>query len=585
MSTTTVKGGKLTGASLVRYALEQLPIGHVFGIPGVHNTEIYDEINNSDKIEPILVTHEGGGSFMADAISRTSSNVGTLLIVPAAGTTHAMSGIGEAFLDGIPMLVISGGIRNDVPVKYQLHELDLPKLLSTITKFAKRIERHDEIVPTIFEAYNKAISGEPGPVFVEIPANIQLFKDEVKELPVYKAPPVPNLPGDALLDKAVELLVQSKQPGLFLGWGAKEAGEESIELADLLGAPVSTTLQGLTVFPADHPMHTGMGFGAHSVPAAENAFKDVDCMLAVGARFAEIPTGSFGATVPANLIHVDINPNVFDKNYKSAVALEGDAKMVLRALLERLRKDHVMASDRRKAKAAAIAKDKEAYANEWKAHTNDKVNPYLFFQELKAKADNDMLMVVDDGNHTYLSAELFPVTHKMGYISPTDFNCMGYSVPAAIGAKLASPDRQVVTIVGDGSFLMTGLEIITATTHQLGIVYFVFYDGELSQISQGQEIPYNRKTATVLGEIKLKGIADATGAAYVEMTSNNEIATKIDEAFAIAAKGRPVIVDIKIDYSKRTRFTKGVVGTVLKRFPLGDKFRFIGRALWRKVTG
>lgn len=590
--TTAIKGGNLTGASLARYALEQLPIKHVFGIPGVHNTELYDELNKSNKIEPILVTHEGGGSFMADGISRVSDSnqIGTLLIVPAAGTTHAMSGIGEAFLDGIPMLIITGGIRNDINVTYQLHELDLPRLLSSVTKYAKRVERHDQIVPTIFEAYRHAVSGEPGPVFVEIPVNLQLFKGEVADLPVFEAPKQIEFTDDKALNKAVELLTNAKNPGLFLGWGARHARLSAIEIADLLGAPVSTTLQGLTVFPADHQLHTGMGFGAHSVPAAENAFKDVDCMLAVGARFAEIPTGSFGAKVPENLIHIDINKDVFDRNYRSKISLHGDAKDVMSKLADRLRSkitDPVFAKERHSKVSKQIADDKQAYAKEWAAHKTpaDRVNPYLFFQELKAKADQNMLLVVDDGNHTYLSAELFPVTHEMGYISPTDFNCMGYSVPAAIGAKLASPERQVSVIVGDGSLLMTGVELITATTQGLGIVVFVFSDGELSQISQGQEIPYNRKTCTMLGNIRLKGLADLTGAAYIEMNHAGDIAPKITEAFEIAKKNQPVIVDIRIDYSKRTRFTKGVVGTVLKRFPLGDKFRFIGRALWRKVTG
>lgn len=373
MKTTKIKGGNLTGAYLARYALEQLPVKYVFGIPGVHNTELYDEINKSEKIEPILVTHECGGAFMADGISRTSDEIGTLLIVPAAGTTHAMSGIGEAFLDGIPMLVISGGVRSDIPVSYQLHELDLPRLLSSITKFAKRVERHDQIVPTIFEAYRHAVSGEPGPVFVEIPVNIQLFKGEVAELPVFQDLPVQPAPSDADLDRAVDLLLKAKQPGLFLGWGAKGAREAAIQIADLLGAPVSTTLQGLTVFPADHPMHTGMGFGAHSVPVAENAFADVDCMLAVGTRFAEIPTGSFGAKVPENLIHVDINSQVFHRNHRAKVALHGDSAVVLNALLERLKKASVSSTDRREKKAAQIARDKAAYYKEWEAHRTERV--------------------------------------------------------------------------------------------------------------------------------------------------------------------------------------------------------------------
>lgn len=572
-----------TGAELARHALEQLPVSHVFGIPGVHNTELYDEINQSPSITPVLVTHEGGAAFMADGVSRTSSRIGTLLIVPAAGTTHAMSGIAEAFLDGIPMLILSGGIRNDIPSSYQLHELDLPGLLRPVTKYARRVETHDEIIPAIFEAYNAAVSGEPGPAFVEIPANLQLFKGPVSSLPSFVASSPPPVPDPHRLDEAARLLAEAKRPGLFLGWGARSAWVASQELATLLEAPVSTTLQGMGAFPADHPMHTGMGFGQHSVPAAENAFRDVDCMLAVGTRFAEIPTGSFGVTVPENLIHVDINPRVFDRNYKSRLALAGDAGVIVPALLERLKK--MALPPRAGTTAKQIEDDKMAYEQEWRNHTNERVNPLLVLRELKAQADRDMLLVVDDGNHTYLSAELFPVTSQAGFISPTDFNCMGYAVPAAIGAKLTVPERQTCVITGDGAFLMTALELITATSHGLGVVVFVFHDGELSQIAQGQEIPYNRKVCTVLGEMRLSGIADATGAGFVDISSNAQISDQIQKALAMAAQGRPVIVDVKIDYSKRTRFTTGVVSTVLKRFPTGDKFRFIGRALWRKLTG
>jgi acetolactate synthase-1/2/3 large subunit len=162
---------------------------------------------------------------------------------------------------------------------------------------------------------------------------------------------------------------------------------------------------------------------------------------------------------------------------------------------------------------------------------------------------------------------------------------MGYCVPGAIGAKLVNPKKQVVGIVGDGAFLMTGLEILTATTEGAGVAYFVFYDGELSQISQGQEIPYNRKTCTIVGNVRLEGIATATGARYIAIERNERIASGIEEALACTRQGQPVVVDVRIDYSKRTRFTQGVVKTVLKRFPLGDKFRFIGRAVVRKLTG
>ncbi len=250
-----------------------------------------------------------------------------------------------------------------------------------------------------------------------------------------------------------------------------------------------------------------------------------------------------------------------------------------------LGEEHLDCSARRAAVETKIAADKKAYREEWLAHRNERVNPAMFFDELRCQLADDAIMTVDDGNHTFLAAELWESRGSHTFISPTDFNCMGYAVPAAMGAKLANPERQVVSIVGDGAFLMTGLEIVTAARLGLGIVYFVFEDGELSQISQGQEIPYNRKACTVLGKVRTAGIADATGAAYVPLENNERVAAGIREAVAIAAEGRPVIVGVNIDYSKRTRFTTGVVQTVLKRFPMSDRVRFVSRALWRKVTG
>src|SRR5690606_20559714 len=177
---------KKTGAALARFALEQLGVRFTFGIPGVHNTELYDELNASDRIQPVLVTHECGAAFMADAVSRTSESIGTLVIVPAAGVTHAASGIGEAGLDGIPMLIISGGIHSDSPYRYQLHDIDQHALLKPITKATFRIESHKDVIPTLYEAYRIATSNEPGPVFVELPYNIGNFLGDVDEMPAFQ---------------------------------------------------------------------------------------------------------------------------------------------------------------------------------------------------------------------------------------------------------------------------------------------------------------------------------------------------------------------------------------------------------------
>ncbi|MGZ4890602.1 MAG: thiamine pyrophosphate-binding protein, partial [Candidatus Angelobacter sp.] len=530
-------GGNRTGAWLARYALEQLPISHTFGIPGVHTTELYDELSQSKKITPVLPTHECCGAFAADAISRTSGNrIGCLVIVPAAGVTHAMSGIGESYLDGIPMLVITGGPRTDLKFGYQLHGIDQQRLVDGIVKRSWKVTEHRDIVPVIFEAYRTAVSGVPGPVLVEIPVNLQLFSQHVENVPALRphAPEPVNV--DRQIDAAVELLCAARSPGIFTGWGAVDVADSVTKIAEMLGAPVSTTLQGLSSFSGNHPLHTGMGFSRAAVPAAEKAFAGCDCLLAIGVSFSEIPTGSFGCRVPENLIHIDISPQAIGRNFPARIGLVGDSRLIVPQLLARLEARAIDRRPRRLDVEARISRDKDAYRAEWHAHVNDRVNPALFFEELRRQLRDDAIMTVDDGNHTFLAAELYQVRDPRTFISPTDFNSMGYAVPAAIGAKLANPQRQVVSIVGDGAFLMTGLETITAVTLGLEIAYFVFDDGELSQISQGQEIPYNRKSCTKLGDLRLEGIANAVGARFLTIENNTQIAAMIRAALASGQK-------------------------------------------------
>jgi len=571
-----------TAAWLVRQALEEIGVRYTFGIPGVHNIELYDELAESESILPLLVTHEVGAAFMADAVSRASDTVGVLVVVPAAGLTHAMSGIGEAFLDGIPMLVISGGVRNDMQQGFQLHDVDQQALMRPLTKATYKIESYDEVVPTVYRAYLKAIEGEPGPVYIELPANLQLLTGEVSEVPAFKAEVTRPALDTELINEAAKLLASAEKPGIFVGWGAREVAEDIRRIAEHIGAPVATTLQGLAAFPADHPLHTGMGFGPAAVPAAQNAFKDCDAMLAVGTRFAEICTGSYGAVPPAKLVHIDINPGALGRNHPTPVPIHADAKDAVPALAEALLNSSP-ARDWAGLKEC-IATDKTVWLEGWLAHdSKDRVNPGKFFSSLRSRLDRDAVIVADDGNHTFLTAELLPIYEGGNYLSPTDFNCMGYCVPGSIGAKLARPDRQVIGIVGDGAFLMTGLETVTAVNNGLGVAWFVFNDGELSQIAQAQELPYQRKTCTTVGTLDYGMLAAATGCEFVAIDNNDVIDAGIDRVIGLIAENRPVIVDVRIDYSRKTQFTLGAVKTNLKRFDTRNKLRIISRALWRKM--
>jgi acetolactate synthase-1/2/3 large subunit len=577
---------KKTAAWLTRYALEQIGVTHTFGIPGVHNTELYDELNNSEQITPNLVMHEGHGGFMADAISRVTDSIGTLVIVPAAGVTHAASGIAEAYLDGIPMLVITGGIRNDSNFDYQLHEMDQLKLVAGFTKAAFKINNHEEVIETIYKAYDIATSGEPGPVFIELPVNLQIDKATIADLPTYSAPARPALSANVVkqIEHAAQMLMQANNPAIFAGWGAMRASNTLIEISEQIGGAVATTMQGISAFPANHPLHAGFCFGPAAAPAAQNAFDNADCVIAIGTRFGEIATGSFGGQLPENLIHIDINPDVFDVNFKTAISIEGDSEQVCQQLLSELQKIGAAKDGGQVAKQ--IAADKKAYRESWYQHdSKDRVNPALYFDELRSQLSDDAHIVVDDGNHTFLTVELMPIHQAYGFISPTDFNCMGYATPAAIAVKMAKPNREVHAIVGDGAFMMTATELATAVAQNLGLVIGVFNDGELSQIAQAQQIPYSRKTCTVLPQTKLKGLAMATGAEYVRIENNDEIKSGLTKARALAQEDKAVILDINIDYSKATAFTEGAVKTNLKRMPLPTKVRMVGRALVRKVTG
>jgi acetolactate synthase-1/2/3 large subunit len=329
-----------------------------------------------------------------------------------------------------------------------------------------------------------------------------------------------------------------------------------------------------------------VGLGASSKPSAQWALDRHDLLLAIGTRFGEIATGSYGLENPKNLIHIDINPDVFDKNFKTTLAIESDSRIALKALIDRLKEAGFANHQQLDLIKKTIREKNDKYFNTWLGKENtDLVSPGYFFKALKEKLDKDVHLVIDDGKHTFLASELFPIDLPRHFISPTDFNCMGYCVPAAIATKLNNPDKQVVGIVGDGAFLMTGMEMITAASYKAPVMFIIFNDGELGQISQFQKIPLNRKTCSELGIVDYTGFAIATGGAYVSINSDFEISNGIETALDHLSQGQHVVVDVKIDYSQKTMLTKGVVKVNLKRFPFTEKVRFLSRAIKRHVLG
>ena len=574
---------KLTGGEIVVRALQDEGIACAFGIPGTHNIELYDALAESERVRPVLVTDEQSASFMADGYWRASGRLACVNIVPGAGLTHALSGIAEAFMDNVPLLVLGCGIRQDFTKAFQLHDIDQLAIARPVTKAAIRIERGVDLYPEIRRVCALARAGTPGPVMVEVPVNLYLTRHEVEpsrwETPAVMAPP---LAARELIDRVAGILNDpARQPLIYQGLGAAGAGADLVSLAERLEAPVATTFQGKGVFPESHPLFLWNGFGAAAPPFARAVARGRTATLAIGCRFGEVGTGSYGLEPPRPLIHVDIDPGVPGRNYETDVAIGADAAAFVRELLPRL-----TARGRDDALRASIREGHDRVWRDWLAREgNERVTPPRLLRALQQVFGPETVFTTDSGNGTFLAMECLRLERPGKFLAPVDYSCMGYAVPAAIGAKLARPKCPVVALAGDGAFLMTGLELLTAANQGIAMAVFVLRDRELAQISQFQSTALSRKTASVLPDYDVAGLARGLGVESLALTRDPDITRVLEQVRSLLDQGRPVLVDVAIDYSEKTFFTAGVVKTNLLRFSWPDRLRFIGRALKRKVFG
>jgi acetolactate synthase I/II/III large subunit len=560
----------MTGAQLVLRALEDEGIRLAFGIPGTHNIELYDVLAESEKVRAVLVTDEQSASFMADAAWRASGVMACVNVVPGAGLTHAMSGIAEAFMDAIPMLVLGCGIRVDSGMAYQLHDVDQQSIAAPVTKGTFRPKTGEEIYPTIRKACALAREGRPGPVFVEIPANLYLFK-----FPDVGPALQPARPAESrtyvIDDRAVAMLANAKRPLIYAGLGAAGGRNDLIALAEKLEAPVATTFQGKGVFPESHPLAMWPGFGAAAPPFSRKVAATCDLTLAIGCRFGEVATGSYGAPPVGPLIHVDIDPQAVGRNYRAELPIVSDAAEFLRALVPRIPNRNPDPELRE-----IIRRGREdAFAD---ASSDSGVSPGRLIQALQQRFGREAIFTADSGNGTFLAMEWLVLDKPGKFLAPVDYSCMGYSVPAAIGAKLACPDNPVIALAGDGAFLMTGLELLTAASQNVAAAFFVLRDRELAQIAQFQNVAFGRKSESELPDYDLATICKGVGVDCIRLDRDADIESVLQQ---IDGK-RPIAVDVAIDYSRKTFFTQGVVKTNLGRLPWKDRLRFIARAVVRK---
>jgi acetolactate synthase-1/2/3 large subunit len=571
-----------SGGELVARALEDEGITHAFGIPGTHNLELYDALAAS-RVTPVLVTDEQSAGFMADGYWRASGRIACVNLVPGAGLTHALSGIAEAYLDGVPMLVLSCGIRRDVRMAYQLHDVDQLAIAAPVTKAQFRPMTGAELYGAVRTACAVARAGTPGPVMVEVPVNLYLTRHDVSPhdltSPVPIPPPNPD-PGD--LDRAAGWLAEpGARPLLYLGAGARGAGRELVALAERLGGPVATTIQGKGVFPESHPLFLWNGFGNAAPSFVREITSHCDRILAIGCRFSEVGTAGYGVTLPGPLLHVDINPEVLGRNFPAHLAIAADATAFVRGVLERL---GTATTPLDPALTARIAEGHAAVRARWQADpSRDRVTPYRLFTALQHRLGRDTVFVTDSGNGTFLAMEMLRLNQPGKFLAPVDYSCMGYSVPAAIGAAIARPDLPVVALAGDGAFLMTGLELLTPAAREIPLAVVVLRDRQLAQIAQFQHTAFSRRVASALPDYDLPSLARGLGLDCLALPDDASLDTVLAALERVLAERRPVLVEAAVDYSRKTYFTRGVVRTMLNRLPWRERLRFVARAIARRV--
>ncbi len=570
---------KMNGSDIVVRALEDEGVPFAFGIPGTHNIELYDALARSTKVRPVLVTDEQSASFMADGVARASGNLAAVNVVPGAGLTHALSGIAEAYLDGVPMLVLACGIRRDSGKAFQLHDVDQLGIARPVTKAQFQVGSAGNTYSVIRRACRLARAAPRGPVIVEVPAEQYLFRCDA-DFSAEEDSGVTVRPEAEELAAACELLAKSKRPLLYVGAGANAVGLGLVELAERLNAVVATTFTGKGSFPERHPLWLWCGVGNAVPPPLRDIAADCDLVLAIGCRFAEVSTGSYGLHPPDKLIHVDIDPDVFHKNYTADVAIRSEAAEFVAALLPSISPRKLDENLR-----SSIASAHEQVWQHWKPKAEaERVSPPHLLRTLQKTVDPRTIYTTDSGNGTFLAVECLRLEQPRCFLAPIDYSCMGYAVPAAIGAALACPDRTVVALAGDGAFLMTGLELVTAAQLRVPVVIVVLRDHELAQISQFQSIALSRKTCSRLSDYDLSHLCRGMHVDHLALNRNQEVEDILAQALTITREGRPVVVEAAIDYSQKTYFTNGVVRTNLGRLPWADRIRFVARALARKLT-
>ena len=525
---------EMTGAEAVIEALKREYVSVVFGIPGGSNLPIYDELYDSG-IRSILCRHEQSAAHMADGYARASGRVGVCMATSGPGATNLVTGIATAYMDSSPIVAITGQVPRAMIGKDAFQEIDIVGITTPITKYTFQPTRAEDIPSDIKKAFYIASTGRPGPVLVDIPKDVQQEKAEMEfpeKVTIRGYKPVVN-PHPLQVEKAVDLLLSAERPVLWGGGGVNlsNAHEPFRKIAELLMAPVVTTLIGKGAFPENHPLSLGP-IGMHGTAEANRIVLEADCLLAVGVRFSDRSTGRFEDFCPdAKIIHIDIDPSEIGKNKKVHLPIVGDAKVTLEQIYERL-KARIAKQREDSPWMKRVQEVREEVMRNAKLDNSSNLLSVQVIKKIRELLPSEGILATEVGKHQMFAEIHYKVIKPRTWITSTGLGTMGFGFPASIGAKVAKPEVPVVDLAGDGSFCMTENSLAVCVEEGIPVIVVILDNRSLGMVEQWQRLFYNRRySSSRFGNTPdFVKLAEAYGAVGIRATTIQEFEKAFNHA-------------------------------------------------------
>ncbi len=545
---------ELTGADIVVQCLKDEGIEHIFGYPGGAALHIYDALYKQEDVKHILVRHEQGAAHAADGYARATGKPGVVLVTSGPGITNAVTGIATAYMDSIPMVIISGQVSTHLIGDDAFQEVDAVGITRPCVKHNFLVKDVQDLASTIRRAFYVATTGRPGPVLVDIPKDVTAQKTEYlypRALTMRSYAPVER-GHPKQIKRAVELLLKARKPIIYTGGGVVLSGAEDAlrELVRKLGFPCTNTLMGLGAYPAEDPLFVGM-LGMHGTYEANMAMHDCDVMLAIGARFDDRITGDLKKFSPyAKIIHVDIDPASIGKNVSVEVPIVGDAKNVINDLLFEL-------ANREETPDADALKKWWAQINDWRKlesleydRNSDLIKPQYVIETLYNVTDGEAFVTSDVGQHQMWAAQHYGFKKTRRWINSGGLGTMGFGLPAAMGVKLAYPDAQVACITGEASIIMCIQELSTCKQYDLPVKIINLNNRYMGMVRQWQEFFYDRRYSHSYMDAlpDFVALAEAFGHKGMRIEKPGDVEGALREAMAM--KDDLVFMDFITDQSE-----------------------------------